>query len=699
MNLLCVNCRGCGQPEAVQELREVVEQYKPAVVFLSETRLDKDRALALRLRLGLANGQAVGAAGQSGGLALFWRGDVTVAIQSLSKSHIDVLLSCDKVNVHQWRFTGFYGEPRRELRKNSWYLLRFLRAQSAASWLCAGDFNEVLNGEEHFGINDREAWQMNAFQDVVTDCGFSDLGFKGLPYTWDNKQDGDRNVKARLDRAFGDDRFLDVFGDSSVQHIQLAKSDHCGLLVAARPTCSTNGRQGGGRSAKPFRCEDMWFRHARYKDFVKQVWDPGLGEANLEKVGASLRSMQGALRSWEHEVFGSVRKQVRATREAIQVERSTTLYRGPTEKERELVEGLSELLSREEAMERQRSRVTWLKEGDRNTGFFQAKARARGRTNRIRVLKREDGSEATEQWELEQLAIDFYQQLFAAQEQLEPERVCRHVPRKVTDQMNSFLDREFSSEEVEKALFMMHPGKAPGVDGFNAGFFQRHWDTLKGSVTAAVLGFLNGGEMPEEINQTLLVLIPKVMNPQDLAQYRPISLCNVLYKICSKTLANRLRGILDEVVSEEQSAFVPGRLITDNVLIAYECIHYLRNKKGKSGACAIKLDMAKAYDRVEWEYLRSVMAALGFSHRWMDLVMKCVTTVSFSVRVNGQFSQVFKPSRGIRQGDLISPYLFLLCAEGYHVCFGRLALDTSLGESGWGYMHPGFHISFLQMIA
>lgn len=193
-----------------------------------------------------------------------------------------------------------------------------------------------------------------------------------------------------------------------------------------------------------------------------------------------------------------------------------------------------------------------------------------------------------------------------------------------------------------EALFEMKPSKSPGVDGFNAGFFQAHWSLVKDSVVNAVLSFLNGGEMPEEINKTLLVLIPKVANPQEMAQFRPISLCNVIYKLCSKTMANRLRPLLDGIIAEEQSAFVPGRLITDNVLIAQECLHYLDHKKGKSGCCAIKLDMAKAYDRVEWTYLIHIMSAMGFSEKWCNLVYKCVSTVSFAVRVNGVFSDFFQ---------------------------------------------------------
>jgi len=155
------------------------------------------------------------------------------------------------------------------------------------------------------------------------------------------------------------------------------------------------------------------------------------------------------------------------------------------------------------------------------------------------------------------MANNFYQGLFTAQADMELDLVCQHVPRKVSEAMCDFVEQPFLLEEVEKALFPMGPSKAPGPDGFTAGFFQRHWALVKDSVLSAVLGFLNRGEMSNEVNKTVLVLIPKVTNPQELTQFRPISLCNVLYKICSKAMANRLRGVLDDIISEEQSAWPP----------------------------------------------------------------------------------------------------------------------------------------------
>jgi hypothetical protein len=184
-------------------------------------------------------------------------------------------------------------------------------------------------------------------------------------------------------------------------------------------------------------------------------------------------------------------------------------------------------------------------------------------------------------------------------------------------------------------------------------------------ITSEVLQALNSGVIPEGWNDTTVVLIPKVDNPELITQFRPISLCNVIYKIISKMLASRLKEILPEVISPMQSAFVPGCLITDNVLVAYESVHTIKNKRsGKMGLCVVKLDMHKAYDRVEWVFLEKIMRRMGFDDGWISLMMACVRSVRYQVRFNSEETDMFVPTRGLCQGDPLSPYLFMLCAEG-----------------------------------
>lgn len=171
---------------------------------------------------------------------------------------------------------------------------------------------------------------------------------------------------------------------------------------------------------------------------------------------------------------------------------------------------------------------------------------------------------------------------------------------KVTTQRNDILLQEFTAEEVRKVLDGIADLKAPGPDGMPAVFYRRFWSTVGDQVVDEVLQVLRGNPIPKEWNETTIVLIPKVHKPEQMKDLRLISLCNVLYKLVTKVLANRLKQILPEVISSAQSAFVPGRLILDNIPVAYELTHFMRHKtKGKQGYAAVKLDMSKAYDRVE----------------------------------------------------------------------------------------------------
>ena len=197
---------------------------------------------------------------------------------------------------------------------------------------------------------------------------------------------------------------------------------------------------------------------------------------------------------------------------------------------------------------------------------------------------------------------------------------------------------------AKAALKQMAPLKAPGPDGMPPLFYQHFWGVVDNDVTSSVLSWLNSGTLPYPLNHTFVTLIPKTNNPEYVTQYRPISLCNVLYKIFSKVLANRLKKILPSIITEHQSAFAKNRLITDNILVAFESLNCMKNMStGKTGYMAIKLDMSKAYDRVEWGYLENVMRKMGFCERWIGLIMVCVKTVTYSIMVNGEPQGLIHP--------------------------------------------------------
>lgn len=270
---------------------------------------------------------------------------------------------------------------------------------------------------------------------------------------------------------------------------------------------------------------------------------------------------------------------------------------------------------------KQRAHANWLQFGDCNTSFLHKACSERRRRNRIGDLKKENGGWVVNEEEKKVFIANYFMQLFisgAGNDAGLVQQLLDAVQPWVTAFMNEALLVEFSHEEIKRALDSIRDLKAPGTDGLPAIFFKEYWDVIGWKLSAEVMIVLNGGKIPEGWNETVIALIPKTEKPEKFTDLCPISLCNVIYKVISKVLSSRLYMILPDIITPNQSAFVPGRLISDNILIAYEITHYLLNKReGDLGYAALKLDMSKAYDRVEWSFLESMMRRLGFAERWI----------------------------------------------------------------------------------
>ena len=208
----------------------------------------------------------------------------------------------------------------------------------------------------------------------------------------------------------------------------------------------------------------------------------------------------------------------------------------------------------------------------------------------------------------------------------------------------------------------MTQGKVPGPDGFTSNFFHFFWGMIKEEVWAIVKESRTSIGVLKVFNATFLSLIPKSEGADVPGKFRPIALCNVIYKIIAKVIANRLKPLLPGLISPEQSGFVEGQQILDGIITVQEAIHSL--KCTRIPGMLIKLDIAKAYDKLSWEYLEKMLQAFGFCQEWVEWVMGLVSCPFFSILLNKSPTRLFSPSKGIRQGDLLSPFLFILDAEG-----------------------------------
>ncbi len=654
LKLLSWNVRGVNNTQKREVIRNFLRDWRCNVVCLQETKID---CMDIRMVRSLWGNQfvdwlALDAINTAGGVLLMWdtrvveRVDSVVGISSVTCSLKGL------VDGFDWVCSGVYGPHSADGRRGLWEELSGVRQRWTGPWCVVGDFNVIRFPSEWLGCS-RFSPAMNSFSDWIEHQNLVDLPLVGGRYTWSSSSTPPS--MSRIDQALVSTDWEGHYSNVLLKLLPRPISDHHPILVEA-------GGMAFGKSS--FKFENMWLKEPGFVDKVQDWWSAYEFEGTPSFVLASkLKALKGDLKAWNRTVFGDVRYRRQCKMSELLVLDVKEGNGGLSLEENSLREILRSDLVRlahlEETSWRQKSRATWLKEGDNNTSFFHRTANSNRRHNYIGGLE-VDGIRYEDKEDIKAQARRFYQSLYQESEPWRPLADGISFDA-IGIEDRDLLERPFDLEEVVQVLRGLQGDKAPGPDGFTMAFFQKCWRVVESDVMAFFGEFYDYCKFEKSLNATFISLIPKRMNVTNIRDFRPISLIGSMYKLLAKVLANRLARVLDGLVSESQNSFVGGRKTLDSVLIANECLD--SRLKSRIPGLICKLDIEKAYDHVNWDCLYFILDRMGFGRRWIRWMRACISTVRFSVLVNGSPTSFFDNSRGLRQGDPLSPMLFLLIME------------------------------------
>ena len=336
----------------------------------------------------------------------------------------------------------------------------------------------------------------------------------------------------------------------------------------------------------------------------------------------------------------------------------------------------------EEKFYKQKSRMHWLEVGDRNNKFFHNAARIREVRNTIREILCPDGTISTSEESIKTEAEKFYSEFLTHMptEFETPEVECLEqlLQFKCSEEDQDMLVKEVTVKEIKKVVFKMSFNIPPGPNRYTTEIFKSAWPTIGEDVIVAVQSFFMKGFLPKGISSTILALIPKKEEAKAMKDYRAISCCNVIYKVISKILANRLEEIMPRFISANQSAFIKDGLLIGNLFLATELVKDY-HKTEISPRSAMKIDITKAFDYVQWPFLLANHGSFGIPEKICSLDKIMHLYCIFSVQINGELANYFNSKRGLHQGCVLSPSLFVICMNILSKLIDKAAADKLIG--------------------
>ncbi|CAH9071538.1 unnamed protein product [Cuscuta epithymum] len=650
------NIRGLNQASKQNSILNFIRLNKVRVFCLLETKLSSS-TFENFMRFRLPNWMSITNFDKIGGgrMAIIWDSAfVDGVIMEVDKQHIHARFTC-RVTQLSFYVTFIYALYTVLERRDLWKHVHGLGTNTLAPWVVLGDFNCVCDPCERRGSAPPSAYLMKDLNELRLCSNLNDAPSTGEFFTWHRG-----SIWAKLDRVLINPLWSAQSVTCQAHFVEMEPGfDHVASLVRIG--------QIQNLGSKPFKFFNMWLKHKNFKDILGRVWLRNVVGTAQFRLARKLKLLKQPLKQLNKEEFSHISARAKESKkEYKRIYQLALMSPSDDALKQELLEAKNRsifLKDAEETYLRQKAKATHLLQTDRCTKYFHSIVKKKNAKNFIAALKLEDGSLTQSMGQVATEFVTFFKGLFGTYVPSDGyDRHVIHSGATLDHTQVERLIRPITNLEIKQALFDIGNDKAPGPDGYSSAFFKSNWSLVGEDLCEAVGEFFASGNMLRQVNHTIIALIPKTNHSPTVSDFRPISCTNVTYKVITKILASRLGPLLPTIIHPAQGAFVDGRLMADNIFLAQELVKGYTRKRC-SPRCMIKVDLRKAYDTVSWEFLENVLKDIGIPTLFVNWIMECVTTSSFSISINGVLHGWFEGKRGLRQGDPMSPLLFVICLE------------------------------------